>query len=84
MSIPIVSGTVTRRSTPQRGTPNWLKALYAVLATLIAIVVAAGIFGPADRDGDKLSPCKSEDQVSACYWDADTQGNGHGRDFVNR
>lgn len=77
----VITGVVTRRARV-RHTPNWLKAVYAVLFTLFAIIVVSLLFGtPA---GDVLKPCKSESDTSACYWDADTQGNGKGRDFVNR
>jgi hypothetical protein len=74
----------TRPVNRRNGTPNWLKALYATLA---AVVVLAGLgiaFAPSKSDGTVLEPCKSESQTTACYWDAETMGNGHGRDFVNR
>lgn len=29
----------------------------------------------------QLPPCATEDSVS-CDWDADTQGNGHGRSYT--
>lgn len=83
MSVPnIIRGTVTRSSNIRGATPSWLKAVYAIIIGVVAMVAITALIGtPA---GDALKPCKSEDQVSACYWDADTMGNGRGRDFVNR
>lgn len=80
-----ITGTVTRtgRATRHvRNTPNWLRALYAVLITLVTLVVVTSLF--ATPAGDALKPCKSESDTSACYWDADTMGNGRGDDFVVR
>lgn len=75
----------TRNANTPKNTPNWLKAVYAFLA---AVVILAGLgmaFAPSKSDGSGvLEPCKSESQTTACYWDADTMGNGHGHDFVNR
>jgi hypothetical protein len=80
--VSIIPGHVTRvtDAPARRVTPNWLKAVYATLATLIAIVALSLAFSP---NGDELKPCKSEDQKH-CYWDADTMGNGHGHDVVSR
>ena len=27
-------------------------------------------------------PCRTEDDLDPCYWDASARGNGKGRDFV--
>lgn len=35
----------------------------------------------ADAAPLELVPCVTEDSDN-CYWDADRQGNGHGRSFV--
>lgn len=81
-----IPGTVTHtvtdtpRRISRRGTPNWLKAVYAVVAGIVAIVALSLTLGPAS---DSLPPCKSEDSTS-CYWDADTMGNRTGHDVVNR
>jgi len=81
MTHNIISGRVTRRANSERHTPNWLKTIYATLLAIVALVVVTSLFGtPA---GDTLKPCKHEDSVN-CYWDADTMGNGKGRDVVNR
>lgn len=77
----IITGNVTRRARV-RYTPNWLKAIYAVLITFLVVIIAALILSPVPED-NTLPPCKSESDTS-CYWDADTQGNGRGHDFVNR
>jgi hypothetical protein len=29
-----------------------------------------------------LAPCQTEDQTTACYWDATQHGNGQGRSFI--
>jgi hypothetical protein len=29
-----------------------------------------------------LPPCQTEDQTTACYWDATTHGNGLGQSFI--
>lgn len=50
----------------------------AVFALLL--VIGAMISRP---NPDALLPCTSEDSTH-CYWDAQTQGNGHGHDFVSR
>ncbi|MGW0682888.1 hypothetical protein ACWD2L_05940 [Streptomyces sp. NPDC002754] len=83
----IVSGTVASHradsNSPKR-TPSWLKFGYAVLATLLAIVVASLTLGPCNSDdGDTLKPCRNEDSRH-CYWDADTMGNGEGHDVVTK
>ena len=85
MSVPnIISGTVTRSGNHVRHTPNWLKALYAVLIALVGLVAVTLLLSTNTPAGESLKPCKTESQVSACYWDADTMGNGRGNDFVNR
>jgi type VI protein secretion system component VasF len=37
MAHNIISGTVTNRARVERRTPNWLRAFYAVLATLVLV-----------------------------------------------
>lgn len=78
----IVTHTVTDapHRNRQNRVPNWLKAVYAVVAGIVVIVALSLTLGPA---GDSLPPCKSEDGTH-CYWDADTMGNGIGHDVVNR
>ena len=77
----IISGTVRRTARVERVTPNWLRAVYALLGTVTVIVMISMIFQPAS--GDTLKPCKYEG-ATHCYWDANTMGNGHGHDYVSR
>ncbi len=77
----IISGTVRRTARVERRTPNWLRAVYALIAGIVALVTVALIFQPAS--GDALKPCKYEG-ATHCYWDASTMGNGHGHDYVSR
>jgi hypothetical protein len=62
-------------------TPNWLRAFYATLAAILVVVALAVAFAPS-TPRDALPRCKSETDTH-CYWDASTQGNGHGHDFVS-
>lgn len=48
---------------------------YAVLSLCLAWISLTMTYGT-------LPPCPTEDSVH-CYWDATTQGNGHGTSVVN-
>jgi hypothetical protein len=47
-----------------------------VAALAAALALAGGLIAPS------LAPCATEDQTTACYWDAGTRSNGLGRSFV--
>jgi hypothetical protein len=77
----LISGNVTRRARQEGGnTPNWLKAVYALLATIVILAALGMAFG-STSGGDSLKPCKSEDSTH-CYWDAEKNGNHKGSDFI--
>jgi hypothetical protein len=57
-----------------------MRLLVGSLAALAAGVALGHAMLPADLS--TLAPCTSEDQVTACRWDAATQGNGEGRSFL--
>jgi len=46
--------------------------------------LAIGIAALAPLTQAPLAPCATEDQETACYWDAPTRGNGQGQSFINR
>ena len=49
----------------------------ALLITLTAALLAgSALVAPS------LAPCATEDQETACYWDAATRSNGHGSSFI--
>ncbi|MFJ9900220.1 hypothetical protein ACIQPR_43520 [Streptomyces sp. NPDC091280] len=51
-----------------------------VLSVLLS--AAAFVGGVSYGHGStQLKPCETEDSVN-CYWDASSQGNGHGHSFV--
>ncbi|MFD4474682.1 hypothetical protein ACFWPU_00995 [Streptomyces sp. NPDC058471] len=84
----IVHGRVTRHATnSQRRTPNWLKAVYAVVAAFVVIMAVAMIVGQPEPDAGRHSIplCKTEDGKDhrVCFWDAQKQGNGEGRSFTS-
>lgn len=43
----IVTNSTTSTPNSRHCTPNWLKALYAVLATLVIITLISALFGSA-------------------------------------
>ena len=80
--IPSMATGATAVGRTYRTTPNWLKAIYATLVVILAVFALALILAPSQG----LPQCTHEDGSgqSACYWDADTQGNGKGTDYVKR
>jgi hypothetical protein len=51
-----------------------MKALTATLVAVLAL--GAGLIAPS------MAPCATEDQTTACYWDAGTRSNGAGQSFI--
>lgn len=61
------------------------RVAWVVVALVALSLVAGAIVGALRGNAANLSlpPCPTEDSTH-CYWDADTMGNGQGRDVVNR
>lgn len=69
---PIASHAVARYGT----LANQEQPLKTLTITAIALLVAC-IPAPLT-----LAPCATEDQETACYWDAANRGNGLGQTFI--
>lgn len=73
-----------RRAVHPRLRVNWAAVVTVIGGTLVGFVIGCsitfGIMAPA-LTAPSLPPCLTEDSTG-CYWDADTQGNGDGRDVV--
>ena len=85
-----IRGTVTHRVTNVRRTHPTLKRVVKwsaiALVSLFALMLALGFTLQACgyQGADKSLPaCQFEDSQH-CYWDADTMGNGQGRDVINK
>lgn len=87
----IISGTVTNRRDhiPASVTAKRVaKRVMIIAAAVLGVMLALGLTinamnGELTSKRDELPACKYEDD-HACYWDADTMGNGQGMDVVNR
>lgn len=56
-----------------------MRRILAATAVLAILAISAG---PATaRPQQPLTPCTTEDQTTACIWDAHTRGNHLGRSF---
>ena len=56
-------------------------ALAAVLLAGVALAAFLLAHAVPRSTGALFAPCRTEDSA-ACYWNAHTQGNGHGRSFI--
>lgn len=91
MAHNIISGTVTNRRdhVPARVTARKIAKRLLIIASVIFVAMLAlgltinALNGDLTSKRDELPACKYEDD-HGCYWDADTMGNGVGRDVVNR
>ncbi|MCJ1709248.1 hypothetical protein [Microbacterium sp. VKM Ac-2923] len=62
-------------------------ALRTVTRAIAGVVVMSALTwgtAAAVRDALPLPACATEDQVTDCYWDAQTRSNGAGRSFEVR
>lgn len=77
----IISGRVTNRSNSQRRTPNWLKALYAVIFGLFAIVAISVALAPAQEAKPSIPVCELEDGSTqdVCLFSGNIINMQHGR-----
>lgn len=62
---------------PQR---KALRVAYSVAWRILAGVLCLGVVASVVLHASQ-TPCATEDSTF-CHWDADTQGNGHGRSFT--
>lgn len=82
----IISGHVTNRANSQRRTPNWLKAVYAVVAGLIVIVGLSLVLAPdssADHSKSTIPACAEEDGSGQAVCDWNDKSGDHVVNFGN-
>jgi hypothetical protein len=68
---------------------DWIAAIitaalvFAVMLWMLHLATDHPAHPPVEIiNEDGLAPCPTEDSTD-CYWDADTMGNGHGRDVID-
>jgi len=79
MTHNIVSGRITNRVHDARNTPNWLKAIYAVLGALVVIVALSLAWAPSASPSYNIPECEVEDgstQVVCVF-------HGNTGDYIN-
>jgi hypothetical protein len=90
VAINIVTGEITNDArevppnithVPRRRTPNWLRAIYAVIAGVVAITALSLTLAPSSGGPEKPIPvCELEDGSTQelCVWHGDDEN-----DYVN-